>query len=133
MLKKLELHNFKSHHQTQFNFDNSRLQAIIGQNSSGKTSVLQSLYCLSQFAKVTNSKREDLLDLTLDIALDYGSIEARCLLSGADAGRMTVKKIGSFLVNFTKDLIATGNQSIEPGLIMEKRLSFQRLRHKIPL
>ena len=48
MLKKLTLHNFKSHRRTEFNFDDSRLQAIVGQNSSGKTSVLQSIYFLSQ-------------------------------------------------------------------------------------
>ena len=48
MLKKLELHNFKSHRHTQVHFDNSRLQAIVGRNSSGKTSILQALYLLSQ-------------------------------------------------------------------------------------
>jgi predicted ATP-dependent endonuclease of OLD family len=48
MLKKLELRNFKSHRHTQLNFDDSRLQAIVGQNSSGKTSILQSLHLLSQ-------------------------------------------------------------------------------------
>jgi predicted ATPase len=48
MLKKLELHNFKNYHDTQINFDSSRLQAIVGQNSSGKTSILQALYLLSQ-------------------------------------------------------------------------------------
>ena len=48
MLKKIELHNFKSHRYTHFKFDSSRLQAIVGQNSSGKTSILQALYLLSQ-------------------------------------------------------------------------------------
>jgi predicted ATPase len=43
MIKKLELINFKSHRHTQFHFDDSRLQAIVGKNSSGKTSVLQAL------------------------------------------------------------------------------------------
>jgi predicted ATPase len=48
MLKKLELHNFKSHRHTQFDFDDSRLHAIVGQNSSGKTSVLQAIDCFGQ-------------------------------------------------------------------------------------
>jgi AAA ATPase domain len=73
MLKKLELHNFKSHHQTQFNFDDSRLQAIIGQNSSGKTSVLQSLYYLSRFSKATDANRIIVNDL-LDVGTDCGTV-----------------------------------------------------------
>lgn len=52
MLKKLELHNFKSHRHTQFNFDDSQLQAIVGQNSSGKTSVLQALSYLKYLSIV---------------------------------------------------------------------------------
>ncbi len=74
MLKKLELHNFKSHHQTQFNFDDSRLQAIIGQNSSGKTSVLQSLYYLSQLSKATGSNGQIWHDLIFDIGIDCGTM-----------------------------------------------------------
>jgi predicted ATPase len=74
MLNNLKLINFKSHHNTEFHFDDSRLQAIVGQNSSGKTSVLQSLHYLSQFAKATNLKQEYLVDLIFDIALDYGTI-----------------------------------------------------------
>ena len=50
MLTKLELQNFKSHRHTKFNFDQSRLQAVVGQNSSGKTSLLQALSCLSQLS-----------------------------------------------------------------------------------
>ena len=50
MLEKVKLHNFKSHQDTELNFDNSRLHALVGQNSSGKTSVLQALHYLSQLA-----------------------------------------------------------------------------------
>lgn len=50
MLEKLELHNFKSHRSTKLIFDSSRLHALVGQNSSGKTSVLQALYYMSQLA-----------------------------------------------------------------------------------
>lgn len=50
MLEKLELHNFKSHRSTQLHFDDSRLHAIVGQNSSGKTSILQALYSFSLLA-----------------------------------------------------------------------------------
>ena len=53
MLENVKLHNFKSHKDTELNFDNnSRLHALVGQNSSGKTSVLQALHYLS---RLTNS------------------------------------------------------------------------------
>jgi predicted ATPase len=48
MIEQVELHNFKSHRSTKLNFDNSRLHALVGQNSSGKTSVLQALYYFSR-------------------------------------------------------------------------------------
>ncbi len=50
MLQKVKLHNFKSHQDTEVNFDSSRLHALVGQNSSGKTSVLQALHYLSRLA-----------------------------------------------------------------------------------
>jgi predicted ATPase len=53
MLKKLELVNFKSHHYTELVFDESRLYAIVGKNSSGKTSVLQAIDYFSQLASVS--------------------------------------------------------------------------------
>jgi predicted ATPase len=46
MLESLTLQNFKSHRCTKFNFDSSRLHAIVGQNGSGKTSTLQALWSL---------------------------------------------------------------------------------------
>ncbi len=50
MLEKVKLHNFKSHRDTELILDNSRLHALVGQNSSGKTSVLQALHYLSRLA-----------------------------------------------------------------------------------
>lgn len=50
MLETVELHNFKSHQSTRLNLDASRLHALVGQNSSGKTSILQALHCLSRLA-----------------------------------------------------------------------------------
>ncbi|MBD1842817.1 AAA family ATPase [Cyanobacteria bacterium FACHB-63] len=47
MLKSLELINFKSHRSTHLDLDDSRLHALVGQNSSGKTSILQALHYLS--------------------------------------------------------------------------------------
>lgn len=71
MLNKLELHNFKSHHDTQLNFDNSRLQAIVGQNSSGKTSVLQAVHYLGQLSALNfgyldeyKQKMPELMEIT---------------------------------------------------------------------
>ncbi|MCU0545279.1 MAG: AAA family ATPase [Oscillatoriaceae cyanobacterium Prado104] len=57
MLEQVILHNFKSHQNTQLNLDSSRLHALVGQNSSGKTSVLQALHYLSQ---LTNSEPENI-------------------------------------------------------------------------
>ncbi|MBE9011966.1 AAA family ATPase, partial [Pseudanabaenaceae cyanobacterium LEGE 13415] len=48
MLTNVKLVNFKSHRSTELNFDDSRLHALVGQNSSGKTSILQAVYNLSQ-------------------------------------------------------------------------------------
>jgi predicted ATPase len=50
MLTQVELHNFKSHRSTQLNLDESRLHALVGKNSSGKTSILQALNYLSRLA-----------------------------------------------------------------------------------
>jgi predicted ATPase len=55
MLEEVILDNFKSHRATQLNLDSSRLHALVGQNSSGKTSVLQALHYLSRLAGYTNS------------------------------------------------------------------------------
>ena len=56
MLEKVKLHNFKSHQDTELNFDDSRLHALVGQNSSGKTSVLQALHYLSRLANSSFDK-----------------------------------------------------------------------------
>ena len=50
MLEKVELYNFKSHQSTKLRLDDSRLHAIVGQNSSGKTSILEALHALSRLA-----------------------------------------------------------------------------------
>jgi predicted ATPase len=50
MLEGVVLHNFKSHQSTQLSLDDSRLHALVGQNSAGKTSVLQALHYLSRLA-----------------------------------------------------------------------------------
>ena len=50
MLQKITLQNFKSHQLTELNLDHSRLHALVGQNSSGKTSVLQALHYLCLLA-----------------------------------------------------------------------------------
>ncbi len=50
MLETVELCHFKSHRSTRLNLDSSRLHALVGQNSSGKTSVLQALHYLSRLA-----------------------------------------------------------------------------------
>jgi len=56
MLEKVKLHNFKSHKDTELSLDSSRLHALVGQNSSGKTSVLQALHYLSRLANSSFDK-----------------------------------------------------------------------------
>lgn len=60
MLKTVQLYNFKSHPKTLFSFDDSRLHALVGPNSSGKTSVLQGLHYLSRLAGKDNSSFADI-------------------------------------------------------------------------
>ena len=59
MLKTLQLYNFKSHPKTNLEFDDSQLHALVGPNSSGKTSVLQALHYLSRLAGENNSSFTD--------------------------------------------------------------------------
>ncbi|RMH77337.1 MAG: ATP-binding protein [Cyanobacteria bacterium J007] len=51
MLTEIELENFKSHRSTPLILDESRLHALVGQNSSGKTSVLQALHYMSSLTR----------------------------------------------------------------------------------
>ncbi len=48
MFQTVKLINFKGHQSTTLNLDESRLHALVGQNSSGKTSILQGLHYLSR-------------------------------------------------------------------------------------
>jgi predicted ATPase len=84
MLNKLELHNFKSHHYTQLNFDDSRLQAIVGRNSSGKTSVLQSIY---YFGQLTNARFKDVFisQQTPSFIATFGKDETLVMVSGSQS------------------------------------------------
>ncbi len=47
MLEAVKLKNFKGHQSTRLNLDQSRLHALVGQNSYGKTSILQGLHYLN--------------------------------------------------------------------------------------
>jgi predicted ATPase len=89
MLKKLELRNFKSHRHTQFNFDDSRLQAIVGQNSAGKTSVLQSLYYLSCLSNLLD--QEDILSDRFNARLMYGMVAENATINQAN---MSITGVG---------------------------------------
>jgi predicted ATPase len=51
MLTNITLRHFKSHQETRLTLDESRLHAIVGQNSSGKTSILEALHYLSQLVQ----------------------------------------------------------------------------------
>lgn len=55
MLEKVKLVNFKSHKSTEINLDSSRLHALVGQNGSGKTSVLQAIHYLSMLTNADST------------------------------------------------------------------------------
>ena len=87
MLEKVTLHNFKSHQYTKLNFDNSRLHALVGQNSSGKTSVLQALHYLSQLANSsfdTIFQHERAPQFITTIGQDYMFVTASGFLKNPD-------------------------------------------------
>lgn len=63
MLSEVHLKNFKSHKDTHLKLDDSRFHALVGHNSSGKTSILQALHYLSRLAaspckEIFNYERE---------------------------------------------------------------------------
>ena len=89
MLTKLELQNFKSHRHTKFNFDESRLQAVVGKNSSGKTSLLQALTYLGQLSTVKGqywaAYREDISTMVTSIGENSATIGSDIvIIAGGD-------------------------------------------------
>lgn len=56
MLTKIELTNFKSHKKTALDLDKSGFNAIVGQNSTGKTTILQAAHYMSQLVRQPFSK-----------------------------------------------------------------------------
>lgn len=56
MITEVTLENFKSHRHTHLKFDDSRLHAIVGQNSVGKTSILEAILYLTQVRTTKNAK-----------------------------------------------------------------------------
>ncbi|NEO88251.1 MAG: AAA family ATPase [Spirulina sp. SIO3F2] len=57
MITEVTLENFKSHRHTHLKFDDSRLHAIVGQNSSGKTSILEAINYASQLFESLSSHK----------------------------------------------------------------------------
>jgi predicted ATPase len=82
MLEEVILHNFKSHKSTQLSLDKSRLHALVGQNSSGKTSVLQALHYLSrlsdsEFKNIFSSQSPRAPEVITTIGQDKMSVTGR--------------------------------------------------------
>jgi predicted ATPase len=82
MLEEVILHNFKSHKSTQLRLDKSRLHALVGQNSSGKTSVLQALHYLSrlsdsEFKNIFSSQSPRAPEVITTIGQDKMSVTGR--------------------------------------------------------
>lgn len=57
MIAEIGLQNFKSHQSATLELDISRLHALVGKNSAGKTSILQALY---YFKRLTDESLEDI-------------------------------------------------------------------------
>ena len=93
MLKKLILHNFKSHKSTELNFDNSRLHGLVGKNSAGKTSVLQALHYLSMLA---DSSFEKIFEYDRSPQFITTIAERDMFVTANGFGKMKIQKIGKF-------------------------------------
>ncbi|HEY9300106.1 MAG TPA: AAA family ATPase, partial [Phormidium sp.] len=103
MLEKVKLHNFKSHKDTELSLDSSRLHALVGQNSSGKTSVLQALHYLSRLA---NSSFENIFQHEIapqfitTIGQDNMSVTATCFWKKPDINNWKASYNWSVDVNY---------------------------------
>lgn len=106
MLQKIKLHNFKSHLDTELNLDGSRLHALVGQNSSGKTSILQALYYLGQLLK---SQFKDIFreQAAPEFIMTMG--ERKVSVSGSGLFGYQNKKIWQASYQFERDPIKSWN------------------------
>jgi predicted ATPase len=97
MIEQVELHNFKSHRSTKLNFDDSRLHGLVGQNSSGKTSVLQALH---YFSRLTNSSIEDVFKglHSAEFVTTIGQDDMAVVVNGSWGNSYTTKWIAAYKI-----------------------------------
>jgi len=103
-LKQLRLHQFRAHHDAEFDFD-SEVSAITGPNGSGKTSILEAIYTLL-IGKSFRDADEDLIEYENDWWRIEAEIDERVrelryqphdkgkqlLIDGAAKGRFTYRQ-----------------------------------------
>ncbi|MBD2569425.1 AAA family ATPase [Anabaena lutea] len=109
MLKKVILHNFKSHKSTELNFDNSRLHGLVGKNSAGKTSVLQAIYSLSMLTHSSSTqifKNENLPQFITTMG------EKRMSITASGYWRENIRKKWKFFYSIEEEKIYNYNSSI---------------------
>lgn len=83
MLKSLKLQNFKSHPDSEFSFDDSRLHALVGQNSTGKTSVLQAIHYCHKLEASGLSPKEFFIDqFSPEYIITVGKVEFAVYIKG---------------------------------------------------
>lgn len=101
MLEKIHLRNFKSHRDTELSLDGSRLHALVGQNSSGKTSVLQALH---YFRKIIDLKlHENFPRQILEFIVSVGEEECSVFVNGLQKGDSPIDWQASHKFRFIKN------------------------------
>ena len=127
MLEKVKLHNFKSHQDTELNFDDSRLHALVGQNSSGKTSVLQALHYLSQLANSSFAQifqHESAPQFITTIGQDNMSVTASGFWKNPDRNDWEASYEWRQKVNHSWDPRASWKADKNPGVMQGPPSSF---------
>jgi predicted ATPase len=143
MLQKITLENFKSHQLTELNLDDSRLHALVGQNSSGKTSVLQALHYLCLLAE---SPFKDIFkhDRSPQFITTIGAEAMSVTASGfwVDENQQHWQASYSFKQRSANDWFPTAslkvdnvdkNEKIKDGTVAGWPSSFQHSAYPIPL
>lgn len=127
MLEKVKLHNFKSHKDTELSLDSSRLHALVGQNNSGKTSVLQALYYLSLLTDSSVDKifqHERTPQFITTIGEDNMSVTANGFLENPDRKNWEASYHWNQTVNHSRSAGLSWKVEKQPGTMQGVPSSF---------
>lgn len=97
MLKRLKLINFKSHRNSEFLFDDSRLHALVGQNSTGKTSVLQAIHYCHRLETSELAPKEVFIDQSSpEYIITTGEDVVNVIITGENSNdKLRLRELGS--------------------------------------